>query len=231
MQIRSVVPEDEWPQTATALARLQSITRVELSQQADVAAAALELANSAKVLPPDDTVDSGTELPVLSSADIEDGSGAAPPLKPLPDPTGSAEDSREDIDVASGSQSRTGSSSRGTSGPSTPSGASAGSQDQAAGGANAATSSAGKGDIISSAWTAATGAVRPVAQACGGAGSKELAVGTPTQMTNFATNVLETVDLEDEATAPLPLVPNVIQSGSTDSVSYTHLTLPTILLV
>lgn len=79
MQIRSVVPQQEWTQTAKALARLQSISRVELSQQADFAATALELANSATVLPPQDTVD--TKDSAFSSADLGDGSGATAPSK------------------------------------------------------------------------------------------------------------------------------------------------------
>lgn len=201
MQIRSVVPVEEWPQTATALARLQSITRVELSQQADVAAAALDLANSAKVLPPDDTVDSGNELSPMSSADIEDGSGAFPPFKPFPATTTDSNDSSEDTGSSSSELSTTSFDSKGAS-----------------------STTVSEGDISSSAWTAAAGSVSPKAREMGGGGAAGLTEGDGLQLANFAKNVLQTVDLDDDNNAPTTPVPEKVLTASSDLAGAQFLT-------
>lgn len=193
MQIRSVVPADEWPQTAAVLARLQGICRVELSQQADVAAAALELANSAKVLPPEDTVNSEMELSALSSADLEDGSGAAPPLKPSSGYTATSTGSQETGEDARSSQTPSSSSSSGAAGGTL--------------GRNGAKSS-------SEQTAAPAGSISYVAQELGGDSGEGMRVGDGTQIANFARNVLETVDLEDVDTAPKPPVASLLVAGA-----------------
>lgn len=75
MQVRGVTPKSQWPEVARTLAQLQSIIRVQTSQDADLAVAALALANSATVLPPDDTVASGGSG---SSSDYDDAIAASP---------------------------------------------------------------------------------------------------------------------------------------------------------
>lgn len=75
MQVRGMTPDDQWPQVSRTLAQLQSIIRVRVSQEADIATAALSLANAATVLPPQDTVATGGSG---SSSDYDDAIAATP---------------------------------------------------------------------------------------------------------------------------------------------------------
>lgn len=70
-----MTPDDQWPQVSRTLAQLQSIIRVRVSQEADIATAALSLANAAKVLPQTDSVAAGGSG---SSSDYDDAIAATP---------------------------------------------------------------------------------------------------------------------------------------------------------
>lgn len=70
-----MTPSNQWPQVSRTLAQLQSIIRVQVSQEADIATAALSLANSATVLPPDNSVNTGG---TGSSSDYDDAIAASP---------------------------------------------------------------------------------------------------------------------------------------------------------
>jgi hypothetical protein len=61
LQVRQIVPDDEWEPCARVFAQLQSILSAELGQQAELAALTLELCDSAAVLPPDVRMQSGSD--------------------------------------------------------------------------------------------------------------------------------------------------------------------------